>query len=49
MTKADAIEFQKRIEKQCNEAGIWHEVKRENRPKLKNIIIVISLKVTDNE
>ena len=49
MTEAKAIEFQREIEKVCNQYQVWAEIKQDKRydryPALKGIEIKVSLKV----
>ena len=49
MTKKEALKFQQIIEQKCKEKGVWYDVKHGNRPELKDITVVITLKVTDND
>lgn len=47
MKKQDAIAFQEHIEQECRKKGVWVEVRRENRPKLGKIVIIVNIKIDE--
>ena len=49
MTKAEAIEFQQKIAKTCEDSKAWFLITHENRPHLGKIKIEISIKVDQNK
>jgi hypothetical protein len=46
MTEVEAIDLTRKIEKTCEEHGVWCEIKYGKKPYLKNIEIEVSIKIT---
>jgi hypothetical protein len=46
MTEVEAIDLTRKIEKACEDSGVWCDIKYRKKPYLKSIEIEVSIKIT---